>query len=152
MKKSAIIIIAMVFGAAAFAAPGKITKSGKCKLYEAGISESEKIFRLDLKNEKIQAVCEFRGKASLGKFRLIGVPKMTNLTDKPLYVSYNVAFFDEDDNLVCCICQNSTLKPKTRSLQLASSLNNIPKDEFDKITSYKLVIHISDVPEEPKTE
>ncbi|MBN2182657.1 MAG: hypothetical protein JW715_12155 [Sedimentisphaerales bacterium] len=149
MKKIFMIIFVMVFAATSFAAPGKIVKSGKCKLYEAGISDQEKIFTLDLKNEDIQALCRFRGKTSpsSGRFRLIGVPKITNLSGKALNISYNAAFFDEEGNLAASICQNSTLKPDAKELQLASALTYLPQSEFDKISSYKLVIYIMENPD-----
>ena len=148
MKYYSLIILIILITTSAFAAPSKITKSDNCKIHETDTFEDEEVLAFDLQNEDIKVTCKFRGKDSSKMFRLYALPTFENISGKLLYISYNAAFFDKENNLIACIRQNSEIQPDTNDTQFSSALTHLPKSEFEKISSYKLVIYIEEIVKE----
>ena len=145
MKSIAIGIVFILGLCTVMANPSTIEKSGKCKLQKAGAFDKKKFFILDLKNSDAEVKCEFRGGDFFNKFALFGIPKVTNLSKKPFNMSYNVAFFDKSGKLITTVRQDwDNVKADAKEFQMGSALSSLPEAAFKKITSYKLVIYISE--------
>jgi hypothetical protein len=139
-------VVAMAVVSSAEAA--EIRKTGECILPVAPAFDKGKVFSVPVGNDKIEAVCDFRGGDFLGSFAVFAIPRITNKSGKPINVSYHVAFFDKAGDLIASTSQEADLKADAKELQLASCLVKIPKDAFQRIASYRLVIYLSDVKKE----
>ncbi len=68
--------------------------------------------------------------------------KVGNPTKKPLWVTYHVAFLDEDDNVVGAISQGSDVDPEGET-HYGSCLIELPHEMFRKVTAYKIALYES---------
>jgi hypothetical protein len=145
MKKIVLAVLVLVtFSLGVYALPSTIVKSGNCKLQKAGPFDKKKVFSVNLKNADAAVSCKFRGGDFFRKFMLFAIPQVTNLSGKPFRISYNVAFFDNKNNLVACVSQSwDNIEANANGFTLGSAMVQIPQEKFNDISSYKLVIYIS---------
>ena len=136
-----LLMLAFING---YAFAGVLRKAGDCKLNIADTFDKDKIFTTTLENSDIIAKCEFRGGDFFDKFAVFAVPSITNISGRPLRVSYQVAFFDAEENLIAVASQGADLEPTAKGFQLGSSMTKIPQDYFEKISAYKIVIYVND--------
>jgi hypothetical protein len=140
-------LLALVMAAAVVvsAEAAEIRKTGPCKLQVAESAfDKGKVFSVTVGNDKVEAACDFRGGDFFAAFAVFAVPRVTNKSGKPINVSYHVAFFDKAGELIASTSQESDLDADAKEHQLSSCLAKIPKDCFERIASYKLVIYTGD--------
>jgi len=79
-----------------------------------------------------------------GKPTLFSGATVRNNGNKPMGLSYHVAFFDKNSNLIGAGSQefsgDNALKPG-ESTQLGSCMMTLPKDQLSKIASYQVAIY-----------
>ena len=144
MKKMTILILAFVVSTMALAGSGTIVKSGKCTIQEADAFDEGKLCILELKNSEVQIVFSIRGSEFFSNFVIMSNPKITNLSDVPKHVAYNLAFFDTNGKLVACTSSNADLKVGTKDLQTGSSMPGILRSSLGKIVSYQAAVYVTE--------
>jgi hypothetical protein len=144
MKKMTILILVLAVSTIVLAGPGAIVKSGKCTIQEADAFDENKLCILELKNSEVQLVFSIRGGEFFGNFVIMPSPKITNLSDAPKHVAYNLAFFDANGKLVACTSSNADLKVGTKDLQTGGSMPGILRSSLGKIVSYQAVIYVTE--------
>ena len=144
MKRILVGLIMLGLVVPVIGAPEVIRKSGDCKLQVAGAFDDDKLVKVAIKDPKVELLCKFRGGEFFGKFMLFANPHITNKAGKKINVSYSVAFLDKAGNLVACASQAGDVDAGAKDHQFGSCLAKVPKAEFDKIASYKIVVYVSD--------
>ena len=143
MRMVLALVLAMAMAVSADAT--EISKSGECKLQ---VSKSPfdptKVFLMTVGNDKINVTCRFYGQDFFGRFALFATPFITNKSGNPINAACNVAFFDKSGELIASALQTDDLKADAKDWQFGGCLSRIPKESFDRITSYKLIIYLSD--------
>ncbi|NOY82668.1 MAG: hypothetical protein GXP31_16850 [Kiritimatiellaeota bacterium] len=144
MKNYLPAVAGLVIGSSLLAAPGRIVKSGKCTLREGGPFDRKRAFTLVLKSRDIQVVFSLRGQNFFGRFVIGTTPKISNLSGKPKHVAYNIAFFDQNGDLVACTSSSADLGGDQKDLQTGSNLPEIPRGSLQKICSYQAVVYVTE--------
>ncbi len=144
MRKLALIGAFCVAATVASAAPGVLRKSGDCKLQVADAFDDNKVVAVTLSNADLEVMCKFHGGDFFGEFTLFANPTIVNKSGRRLNVAYEVAFFDKAGELVTCSAQSGDVDAGAKGHQFGSCLSKLPQEEFAKITSYKVVIYVSD--------
>lgn len=134
--------------AGALAAPSALRKSGDCKLQVGDTFDDQKIVKAELANPDLQVTCKFRGGDFFDEFTLFANPSINNKSGRKLNVAYHVAFFDKAGELIAAAGQSGDVEAGAKEYQFGSCLSKLSQDEFAKITSYKVVIYVS----EPKNK
>jgi hypothetical protein len=148
MKKTLLTLSLALVTAAALAAPGVLRKSGNCKLQVGDMFDDSKAAKVTLSNADVEAVCTFRGDDDFfGSFVVIANPSLKNKSGKKLDLGYHVAFFDKDGHLVAVAQQAGDLDADAENHQFASCIAHVPREEFEKIVSYKVVIYLKEFKE-----
>ena len=128
----------------AVAAPGVLRQSGVCKLQVGDAFDDEKVVQVKLADAQVEVVCKFRGGEFFDEFTLFANPSISNKAGKKLNVSYHVAFFDQAGELVASAGQSGEVDVRAKDYQFGSCLSKLSPEEFAKITSYKVVIYVSE--------
>ena len=144
MKKITVLVMAIFVSTIVLAGPGTIIKSGKCTIQEADAFDESKLCVLDLKNAEVQIVFSIRGGEFFDNFVIMTNPKITNLSDAPKHVAYNLAFFDAKGKLVACTSSNGDLKVGDKNMQTGSSMPGILRSDLGKIVSYQAAIYVTE--------
>jgi hypothetical protein len=141
-----LLAVGLAIAVVASAGATEIRKAGECKLKaRSDLGDAHAALSVTVGNDKIEAVCRFSGGDFFGGFALFAVPAITNKSGKPTGVSYNVAFFDKTGELIAASSQGFDLAANAKDVQFSSCLTKIPKDSFERVASYKLVIYLADV-------
>jgi hypothetical protein len=106
--------------------------------------EDKKVFTVELANADLQLTCKFRGGEFFGEFTVFANPSISNKSGRKLMVSYNVAFFDKAGELVACAEQSGDVDADAKNHQFGSCMSKLSQEEFAKITTYKLVVYVSE--------
>ena len=69
---------------------------------------------------------------------------LENPTDKKMFFSYQIAFFDKDKNLIGCQNYTHFIEPGKKAQ--AGTFISLSADQIDKIASYSVVFYESDAP------
>jgi hypothetical protein len=144
MKKMTILILTFMVSTMVLAGPGTIVKSGKCTIQEADAFDEGKLCIIDLKNSDIQLVFSVRASEFFGNFVIMASPKITNLSDVPKHIAYNLGFFDINGKLIACTSSNADLKVGDKNMQTGSSMPGILRSSLGKIVSYQAAIYITE--------
>ena len=144
MRKLILTTSIALVATASFAAPSVLRKSGDCKLQIADVFDDEKIVKVELSNSDVQMTCSFHGGDFFDEFMLFANPSINNKSGKKLNVAYFVAFFDKAGELMACAQQSGDVDGDAKDYQFGSCLSALPKAEFAKITSYKVVVYVSE--------
>ncbi len=144
MRELTLIGVFTLAALVASAAPGVLRKSGECKLQVGDMFDDEKVTAVTLSNADVEVLCKFHGGDFFGDFTLFANPTIANKSVKKLNVAYEVAFFDKAGELVACSAQSGDVDAGAKGHQFGSCLSKLPQEEFAKITSYKVVIYVSD--------
>lgn len=132
----------------------EIRKSGDCKLQIVEWNDknySEKVFSVTANSPQVDISCEFRGGTFFKRFVLSGNPSITNKSGKPLYLGYNVSFFDKNRELIATVRQDGDVKIDAKNLQFGSCMATIPESSLEKIASYQMVVYVLDPPKKSET-
>jgi len=145
MKRYVLIATMVILsGVSAIASPSRIAKSDKCVLQEAGPFDKNKILTLELNNADVQIQFNLRGDKFFGKFIIQTTPKISNLSEKPKHVAYNIAFFDKNGQLVASTSSSTDLKPNQKNKYAGSNMPEIPRQALKDIVSYQVVIYVTE--------
>src|SRR5437868_6573960 len=105
-------IVAVITTLAVFASAwgGELRKSRTCTLQEDDSAFDEtKVFKVTLENQELKVQAGFRGGKFFKDFTVFAVPRISNKSGKPLSVTYHVAFFDKNGDLLVCASQDCNL-------------------------------------------
>lgn len=122
----------------------ELRKNGDCKLQVCDSPLDDKVFVVKVTNKKIDVTCNLFGGDSFGKFAVFAIPRVTNKSEKAMSVSYHVVFLDKNGDLIGSISQYSELKGGKEETQLSSCYSKIPEESFRRISSYKMIIYLSE--------
>ena len=135
-------LVGMAWPLAAFAEPSVLRQSGDCTIVRAKSNEPG-IVKVVLKNADVEILCKFREDDFAGSNVILANADFTSLTGKELDVSYNVAFFSKDGELIGSASQNGTSRADGRAKQFGSCIITTPTAEVRKVSSFKVVAYIS---------
>lgn len=113
-----------------------LSSTGMCQCAVSG-----KVDRLELRDQRLVAVVEiqetpFDFQKEPGHTAVWVLPKLTNLSKKPLSVTVSCALFDEAGILVVALSQGwPKLDPGEKDFQLASCIQRLPVSDFKRIRS-----------------
>ena len=135
------LLVGMVWPLAAFAEPSVLRQSGDCTIVRAQSNEPG-IVKVVLKNVDVEILCKFREAEFAGSNVILANADFTSLAGKELDVSYNVAFFSKDGELIGSASQNGTSRVDGRTKQFGSCIIPTPTAEVRKVSSFKVVVYI----------
>jgi hypothetical protein len=144
MRKLIPILTLVLATTTAIGVPSVLRKSGDCKLEVGGMFEDKKVFTVELANADLQLTCKFRGGEFFGEFTVFANPSISNKAGRKLMVAYNVAFFDKAGELIACAEQSGDVDADAKNHQFGSCMSRLSQEEFAKITTYKLVVYVSE--------
>ena len=136
------LLVGMALPLAAFAEPDVLRQSGDCTIVRAKFNEPG-IVKVLLKNAGVEILCKFREDDFAGGNVIIANPEIRSIAGKELDVSYNVAFFSKDGELIGSASQNGTSRADDRIKQFASCIIPTPTAEVRKVSSFKVVVYIN---------
>ena len=120
----------------------ELRKSGACTLHESRDPfDTSKSFIITLENDALLARADLHGGTFFSDFAVFANAGISNKSGKLLSVRYNVAFFDDKDELIASTSHDCNLEPNDKDVQLASCLSRLPRTAFGRIASYKVVIY-----------
>jgi hypothetical protein len=130
-------VVVISFAASAFAAEQSETKNAAIKFGGITSKPTKVEFGMTVKFEAELKPVDVNKTWGLG----VG-GRIENPTDKKIYFSYQIAFFDKDKNLVGCY--NYTHWVDAHKNVLAGSFISLSAEQIDKITSYSAVFYESE--------
>ena len=137
------LLVGMALPLAAFAEPGVLRQSGDCTIVRAKSSSEPGIVKVLLKNADVEILCKFRETDFDGRNVIVANPEIMSLAGKELDVSYNVAFFSKDGELIGTASQNGTSRADSRVKQFGSCIITTPTAEVRRVSSFKVVAYVS---------
>jgi len=143
---TAVLAAPAVGPSAAYAAVETVSKSGPCRLQEAGAFDDAKLFKITL-GKALRLTTRWRIDEFFGKRIINANVTVQNPSSKTMFFHYYVAFFDKDGHLLGCAGQGSLsddgLAPGDET-QLGSCLIPLPAEAFKAVASYKVILYESD--------
>ena len=143
MKK--LLIAAVVMVVLAFQASAE-TKEGPCQLKKSDGFDDSNAVKVEV-GTGIKGVCKFYISDFFGAEIINAGIEIKNTTSKPRHCSYNVAFFDKDDQLIGCVSQGTSSEEGLAAgatSTLGSCLIPLPKRLYEKVVKYKIAFYESD--------
>ena len=137
------LLVTIALPLAALAEPSILRQSGDCTIVRAQSSSEPGIVKVTLKNTDVEILCKFREADFAGGNVIIANPEIRSMAGKELDVSYNVAFFSKDGELIGSASQNGTSRADDRIKQFGSCIIPTPTAEVRKVSSFKVVVYIN---------
>lgn len=148
-KVCIVLLIVFSLAAVSWADIAADRKAGECKLQKAQFMENAKHVIVKL-GKALEVDSHFFYGDLMEKTHLMVSTSVKNPTEKPLFCTIHVAFFDKDGGLVGCV--NKGLVDDEEGLaagkseDLAIGLIELPEAVIKIITRYQIVVYQSDKP------
>lgn len=113
---------------------GELRASGACAITETALN-------IQLNGDDIHVVCELKSGAYFNDYALFAVPRITNVSNQPLTVSYQAAFFDEQGELIGAISERQDVYSDAVDVPFSKTVDVLSRDAIQKIRSYQIVIY-----------
>ncbi len=127
-----------------FAAPNVLRKNGDCKLQVCDYFRGNGVMKVPISDSEVETTFKLLGDDNwFGSFAVVANPEVRNKSQRHLEVACHVAFFDKAGELVASASQSADLKAGEVT-SFGSCVGKISRKEFDRISSYKIVIYVED--------